>query len=203
MLLSIIVLLRHLRTRLYLIRNRHFMTAGQGLHIGKEFRSWAPDSINLGSNIYIGASVTIEANCTIGDGTLIANHVAIVGRHDHDFHELGVPVRFSRWVGSQHQVNHEHRKYAIIEQDVWIGFGSIILSGVTIGRGSIIAAGSVVVKDVPPYTIVGGNPARKIGERFSEHERPVHEKSIRQGEFKFSERGYDSFTIKPGVIENE
>ena len=46
----------------------------------------------------------------------------------------------------------------IIEDEVWIGYGALILSGVTIGKGSIIAAGSVVTRDVPPYAIVGGNP---------------------------------------------
>jgi len=55
----------------------------------------------------------------------------------------------------------------IIEDDVWIGFGSTILSGVTIGKGAIIAAGSVVVKNVPPFAIVAGNPAKVIKFRFS------------------------------------
>jgi serine acetyltransferase len=50
---------------------------------------------------------------------------------------------------------------------VWIGLGSIILSGVKVGTGSIIAAGSVVTKDVEPYTIVAGNPAKLIRKRFS------------------------------------
>lgn len=54
-----------------------------------------------------------------------------------------------------------------VEDDVWIGFDSIILSGVRIGKGSVIAARSVVVKDVPPYAIVGGNPAKLIRYRFS------------------------------------
>lgn len=55
----------------------------------------------------------------------------------------------------------------IVEDDVWIGFGSIILSGVKIGRGSVVAAGSVVTKDIPPYAIVGGTPAKIIKYRFS------------------------------------
>jgi len=55
----------------------------------------------------------------------------------------------------------------IIEDDVWIGSNSVILSGVTIGRGSIIGAGSVVTKDIPRYSIVGGNPARIIKSRFN------------------------------------
>lgn len=52
-----------------------------------------------------------------------------------------------------------------IEDDVWIGGHSIILPGVTVGRGSIVAAGAVITKDVPPFTIVGGNPARIIKRR--------------------------------------
>jgi acetyltransferase-like isoleucine patch superfamily enzyme len=52
----------------------------------------------------------------------------------------------------------------IIKDKAWIGFNSIVMKGVTIGEGAIVAAGSVVVKDVDDYTIVGGNPARKIGE---------------------------------------
>ena len=51
--------------------------------------------------------------------------------------------------------------------DVWIGYGATILSGVTIGQGAIIAAGSVVVKDVEPYSVVGGNPAKLIKYRYS------------------------------------
>lgn len=51
--------------------------------------------------------------------------------------------------------------------DVWIGYGATILSGVTIGQGAIIAAGSVVVKDVEPYSVVGGNPTKLIKYRYS------------------------------------
>ena len=53
----------------------------------------------------------------------------------------------------------------VIEDDVWIGTRSIILPGVTIGKGSVIAAGSVVTKDVPPYNLVGGIPAKIIKKR--------------------------------------
>ncbi len=56
----------------------------------------------------------------------------------------------------------------IIENDVWIGAKAIVLGGITIGTGAIVAAGSVVVKDVPPYAIVGGNPAKLIKFRFTE-----------------------------------
>ncbi|HEO8419441.1 TPA: CatB-related O-acetyltransferase [Yersinia enterocolitica] len=54
----------------------------------------------------------------------------------------------------------------IVEDDVWIGLNSVILSGVTIGKGAVIAAGSIVTKSVPPFSIVGGNPAKIIKYRF-------------------------------------
>lgn len=56
----------------------------------------------------------------------------------------------------------------IVDDDVWIGYGAIILSGVHIGQGSVVAAGAVVTKDVPPYTIVGGVPAKVMKYRFGE-----------------------------------
>ena len=61
----------------------------------------------------------------------------------------------------------------VVKDDVWIGYNAIILSGVTIGQGAVIAAGAVVTKDVPPYAIVGGNPAKVIKYRF---DKPVIEK---------------------------
>ena len=74
----------------------------------------------------------------------------------------------------------------IIEDDVWIGANAIILSGVTIGEGAIIGAGSVVTKNVEPYTIFAGNPAKKIKMRFTEDELLNHRQLLyeatRQGE---------------------
>ena len=57
----------------------------------------------------------------------------------------------------------------IVDDDVWIGYRAIILSGVHLGKGAIIAAGAVVTKDVPPYAIVGGNPAKVIKYRFDKN----------------------------------
>lgn len=66
----------------------------------------------------------------------------------------------------------------IIEGDNWIGANAIILKGVTVGRGAVVAAGSVVIHDVPPYSIVGGVPAKVISERFSPSEIQQHEKIL-------------------------
>lgn len=67
-------------------------------------------------------------------------------------------------------------KGVVIESDVWIGTRAIVLSGVIIGRGwSVVAAGAVVTKNVPPYAIVGGNPAKIIKFRFNSDEIKEHE----------------------------
>lgn len=58
----------------------------------------------------------------------------------------------------------------MVGNDVWLGYRSVILAGVTIGDGAIVGAYSVVTKDVPPYTIVAGNPAKEIRRRFSDTE---------------------------------
>lgn len=70
----------------------------------------------------------------------------------------------------------EHDQDVIIEDDVWIGSNVTILKGVTIGKGSIVAAGAVVTKSFPPYSIIGGVPAKLIKPRFTEQQIIEHEK---------------------------
>lgn len=196
--------LRHFRTWLTLSMARCPVKRGSDLHIGRGSRFWAPVGIAIGSHVYIGKEVHIEANVDIGDHVLIGNRVAFVGRNDHDYRAIGVPVRFGRWIGDPALPESLRDERVVVEDDVWIGFGSTLLTRVTVGRGAIIAAGSVVVKDVPPYAIVGGNPARVLGERFScPDEIRVHEARIRRGEFRSSERGYQFWIVKPGEIEEE
>jgi len=59
------------------------------------------EKLSIGSHVYIGKYVNMEANCEIGDFCLIANHVAIIGRHDHNFKAIGFPMRYTPWVGSK------------------------------------------------------------------------------------------------------
>ncbi|AGX87445.1 acetyltransferase [Candidatus Symbiobacter mobilis CR] len=98
------------------------------------------------------------------------------------------------------QNTHVNEK-VVIESDVWIGFGAILLTKVTIGKGSVVAAGSVVTCDVPPYSIAAGVPARVIGRRFEDDTSIVlHELAIKNGKFTFSERGYDYCVIQPALL---
>lgn len=174
---------------------RSVKTWGRDIHVGSRTRFWAPDRIVIGSGVYFGKNVLVECNADIGDYVLIANRVALVGRNDHDFRVMGIPVRFSPWVGGKTSAPQQEK--VIIGADVWLGYAAIVLSGVTIGRGAIVAAGAVVTKNVASYAIVGGNPAREIGRRFATQEDIVlHEAGIAGGRFRFSERGYEYWTVE-------
>jgi acetyltransferase-like isoleucine patch superfamily enzyme len=172
---------------------------GDDLHVGSRPRMWAPERIEIGDHSYLGHEVCIETNCRIGRHVLIANRVALVGRRDHDFRTPGVPVRFGQWVGSTKTPSPHRSDGVVIEDDVWIGYGAILLSGVRIGRGAIVAAGSVVKSDVQAYAVVAGNPAVAVGARFkSADEIARHEAMVQHGTFMSSERGFDHFIVKPG-----
>ena len=156
---------------LYLVKVKwRRYSLGRGFHAGRRVVLWAPNELKIGDDCYIGRYSQIECDADIGHSVIMANMVSFVGRYDHHFRHVGTPTRLSRqirdkdydWKGADIKVT--------VGDDVWIGFGAIILSGVTIGEGSVIAAGSVVTKDVEPYAVVGGNPARKICDRFKNEE---------------------------------
>lgn len=194
----VLAAVRRMQTQLTLVGKSRFLTAGSGLHIGMGTRLWAPKRLVIGVGVYIGKQVHIEANCEIGDYCLLANRVAIIGRHDHDFSNIGFPVRYAPWVGSHRFLSPYADEKAVIEGDVWLGYGVIVLTGVTIGRGAIVAAGSVVTKDIQPYAIVAGVPARVVGQRFADaSDITLHESAIRNGRFCLSERSYDHCIIEP------
>lgn len=138
----------------------------------------APDRISLGRKVSIAAYTTIACNGRIGNGVLISSNVGIVGRYDHDHTALGSLISESPWLFAPQARPRDSRDEVIIDDDVWIGFGAIVLSGVTIGRGAIVAAGAVVLKDVAPYAIVAGNPAHSVGSRFSPEEICEHERRL-------------------------
>lgn len=141
-------------------------TFGKNIYIGRMVYMWAKNNIIIGDNFYIGKFSQIECDIEIGNNVIIANHVGIIGKYDHHYQQIGTPIRLSSQIRDNNYNWKGLAEKVIIENDVWIGFGSIILSGVKIGRGSIIAAGSVITKDVQPFSIYAGVPARRMSDRF-------------------------------------
>lgn len=155
---------------------------GKNLFIGRHVTMWAKHLISVGDNFYIGKYSQIECDAEIGNNVMLANCVALVGRHDHDYSDIGIPTRLAGKIRDKDYHGRGLFEKVLIEDDVWVGHGSIILSGVKVGQGSIIAAGSVVTKDVEEYTVYGGNPAVKIKDRFAnEQDKLEHIRLYNQG----------------------
>lgn len=127
-----------------------------------------PKDLVAGAYSYIGPRTIIYPNTEIGDYTMIANDVKIIGG-DHTFDTAGKPMIFCK---------REEKKNTKIGRDVWIGANSIIMTGVNIGDGAIIAAGSIVTKNVDAYSIVAGNPARYLKKRFDPDQIKIHQEML-------------------------
>jgi acetyltransferase-like isoleucine patch superfamily enzyme len=115
-------------------------------------------SLSIGEGTYIGEFNNIRAgggSITIGKNCLVAQHVSIIASNHSTSRDK--TINEQPWSTTDNFVH--------IGDDVWIGCGVQVLPGVTIGNGAIIAAGSVVTKDVAPFAIVAGVPAKKISER--------------------------------------
>lgn len=140
---------------------------GKRFHAGKRVKLWAKRELHIGDNFYIGRDSQIECDCLIGKNVIMGNHVSVVGKYDHHYQQLGCAIRNSSQIRDEDYNWKGLSLKTTINNDVWIGYGSIILSGVNIGTGSIVAAGSVVTKDIEEYSIYAGNPAKKICNRFN------------------------------------
>ena len=134
---------------------RELMAEITGREIDDTFGMFPPFYTDCGKNIHIGKHVFINSGCQfqdqggiyIGDGTLIG-HSVVLATLDHD-------------LDPAHRAD-LYPKPIRIGKNVWIGAHATVTQGVTIGDGAVVAAGAVVTKDVPPETIVGGVPARRI-----------------------------------------
>ena len=115
-------------------------------------------SIEIGSNISFNSNVMINARgigkIVIGNNVLIGPNV-VIRSNNHDYQDIKVPIIKQGMTKGQ----------IIIKDDVWISSNCVILPNCIIGKGAIVAAGAVVTKDVEPYAIVGGVPAKIIGMR--------------------------------------
>lgn len=166
-----------LRCRL-LLSMKHNITFGKYSTFGRGTVLWAPNKMVIGNNVYIGKYCTIQADIEMGDNIIIANNVGLLGKYDHDYSAVGLSIKDAPWIGDKNYRFKGKGQNIKIHNDVWIGFGSIIFTGICINRGAIIAAGSVVTHDVPAYAIVAGNPARIKGYRLNNQQISEHEKLL-------------------------
>lgn len=129
------------------------------------------NQVVVGKNVYGKLNVYSwgikDERLEIGNFCSIANNVHFILGGNHFLNHFST-YPFKRMVLGYEEQEAVTKGPIVLEDDVWIGQDSIILSGVTIGRGRVIAAGSVVTKSIEPYSIVGGNPARLIRYRFED-----------------------------------
>ena len=133
----------------------------------------------IGAYTYIAANTDVE-NAEIGKYCSIADHCRI-GMSSHSLNYISTSPIFTqtinalqeKWIEKNVFTHKSEEERVFLGNDVWVGSHVLINGGVHIGNGACIAAGAVVVKDVPPYAIVGGVPAKVIKYRFSQ---PVIEK---------------------------
>ena len=128
---------------------------GWNVEIRDRATIYSPENLFIADNVAINSGVTIlaQGGVTIGEYTMIAPGVTIISvNHDYTRRENEALTTFIK-------------KPVVIGRNVWLAAGAIVLAGVSIGDGAVVAAGSVVTKDVPSYTIVGGIPATVIKKR--------------------------------------
>lgn len=151
-----------------------FGKCGKKVWIGKNFIVSSPGNISIGDYTHIGPNGLMYATLkkiSIGKCVLIAPNVIIVTGN----HRTDIIGEYMSFITDKEKLP-ENDKEVVIEDDVWIGAGCIILMGVTIGRGSIIHAGQVITRAVPPYTIYI-NEKLKI-KRFTDNQIIEHEKLL-------------------------
>ncbi len=148
-----------------------FAEAGSNLVFSPKGSYFTYESVMLGENVFIGKGAFFSsakgAEILVGDNVMFGPNVTILCG-DHEISEIGVTMNNSKNDAEKnsHPVS--------ISDDVWIGANVTLLKGVTIGEGAVVAAGSVVVKDVPDYTVVAGVPAVFLKKRFTDSQLKLH-----------------------------
>ena len=134
-----------------------------GKNVNIESNASITSSLEIGNNSGIGIASRIYGKVCIGNNVLMGPEVIIL-TSGHNYENMNVLIQEQ---GSLKE------KPVIIGDDVWIGARAIILPGVEIGNGAVIGAGAVVTKNVPPYSVVGGVPAKIIKCRISKEQKDV------------------------------
>lgn len=172
--IDVLVLLKRLYIKIYTpLYKKRFERCGENVSISIIDSRFSYETILIGNDVSIGHSadmIASKSKIIIGDHVVFAPHVSIRGG-DHRTDLIG---KFITNVDDTMKLP-ENDQDVIFDGDNWIGMNVTILKGVRIGRGAVIAAGAVVTKSMPPYSIIGGVPAKVIKMRFSENEIREHE----------------------------
>ncbi len=142
--------LRHLFYKLLFKRLGGFAYFYPGTRLQHVYGIEAGKNLHVNTNAYLYG----RGGLVLGDDVLIGPNAVIVSSQ-HTYEQRDVPVVYQG----------HHRERTVIGNRVWIGANACVMPGVTVADGTIVAAGAVVTKDTEPYTIVGGVPAEKIGDR--------------------------------------
>lgn len=124
-------------------------------------------SVSIGDRSFVNGILLAASGISIGNDVLIAFGTTI---SDHDSHSVYFHERKNDvvdWYNNEKDWTFVKKAPVTIEDKVWIGMHAIVLKGVTVGEGAVVGAGAVVTKDVPPFAIVAGNPARIVGSAHS------------------------------------
>jgi acetyltransferase-like isoleucine patch superfamily enzyme len=142
--------------------NAKFTMGDRSMFAGNMYFDREGAEVIIGHRTYVGGSLMCAHKIVIGDDVLISSGGGIM---DHDSHNIDFELRrndVQDYISCIKDWTHVPMKEIIIGNKVWIGYNVIILKGITIGDGAVIAAGAVITRDVEPFTLVGGNPARLI-----------------------------------------
>ncbi len=151
------------------LKCKNLVQCGRGTYFGNSVII-GPEKVSIGYYSFIGPECWLQSKAKIGNYVMLAGRVAMVGG-DHRIDVAGIPA-----IEAGRDIN----KVVTICDDVWIGYGTVIMHGVTIGEGAVVAAGAVVTKNVEPYSIVGGVPASMIRMRFCEEDIKKHKAMLSQ-----------------------
>lgn len=164
------------RVRMYVL-SPLFKRCGPGFRFDPD-GEYSYANVYVGDNVNLGLKPILMAQLSeihIGNNVMFGPEVVVIGG-GHNTRVVG------RFMVDVHEKTGNEDLGVIIEDDVWVGARAIILRGVCVGRGSVVGAGAVVTKSVPPYAIVGGNPARILSYRWDVESILEHEKELYSAE---------------------